>query len=213
MLAARRSQSTPLDFEFAMRRAGLTSRLLKPHLKTPVSFSKTQLRYPPADPEEQIPTTMATLLGKDLSGASEMLGKSYIPKHLPTFPSKHTFKSTDIMTQRENDPRKIREKATEAARHGEEALRRLVKVGKSSDPKGAKMAGSNDERRRQRHKLWEKMMEELAHGKAQSGSIGAAAYGPEEHRIAVDASKQYWRKPTTRSNAVSGMTGNKFSER
>ncbi|KAI9735449.1 MAG: hypothetical protein M1818_006455 [Claussenomyces sp. TS43310] len=201
MLAARRSQTTPLDFEYAMRRAGLTSRLLRPHLKPPIPTSKTCLPYPPADPEEQVPTTMAGLLGKELSGASEMLAKAYIPKHLPSFPSKHTFKTTEVMIEREKDPRKIREEATEAARHGEEALRRLVKVGKSGDHKGPKKTWMKDEKRKRRQDLWEKAMEELAGGVSKNGST-TASFETDEQRIAVDAGKQYWRKAATRQSGL-----------
>ena len=197
MLASRRTHPIPHDFEFAMRKEGLTSRLLKPHLKPPIPSSKTQLSFDgPAGPgpEELVPQIAPGLLGEALSGAADMLTKSYVPKNFPAFPSKHTYKTTPVVTEREKDPRKIREKATEAARHGEEALRRLVKVGKG-DSRVVKKATQRNSKLRGIQSLWEKTMEDFA------GQLGSEVNGEvrketeeEEQLVAVDADKRHWRK-------------------
>jgi hypothetical protein len=136
------------------------------------------------------------LLGNELSGAVDKLTKPFIPKKFPAFPSKHTYKATEVMPERETDPRKIREKATEAARHGEEALRRLVGVGKTGDPKGVRKAFIKNPGTKQRHELWDRAMEDLKANNAQSSSAKAELDGF-ERGILIDASRKYGRQPTS----------------
>jgi hypothetical protein len=140
-------------------------------------------------------------LGEELNGESEKRTKSYIPRQFPSFPSKHTYKSTDVKTERETDPRKIREKATEEARHGEEALRRLVKAGKDLRP--TTRTGNKVTARGMRHQIWEQAMEELAVGKPQ-GKSSAGKYGDEEQCVLVNAAKQYGRRPVMRNKGFRG---------
>jgi transcription initiation factor TFIID subunit 8 len=198
MFSSRRAQTTPLDFEYALRREGLTASLLKPHLKPPVPESKTQLRFDLPEPEELPYQPPAALLGVELSGAPEKDTKKYIPKKFPTFPSTHTFKSTEVKPAREADPRKIREQATEAARHGEEALRRLVKVGKAADHKGARRVSEKSEKHKQRHDLWEKTMNELVLGKMNTLSSKLDGGDAEQKSVIINAGKEYGRKPVAR---------------
>lgn len=192
MLAARRSQPTPPDFEFAMRHMGLTSRLLTPHLKPPVPPSTTELVFRLAEAEAELPHTPAELLGQELNGESDKRTKKYIPAKFPAFPSKHTYKATSVIPDRENDPRKIREKATQAARNAEEALRRLVKVGKTGTH-AAKRGLENDKNKKARNELWEQSM--AAFSKDRSDV--------EEKTISVDAEKRYWRRPVLRTGKSS----------
>jgi hypothetical protein len=63
-----------------------------------------------------------------LSGEDDRATRSYIPKNFPDFPSKHTYSATAVFTERESDTRKIRERATEDGRYGEEALRKLARA-------------------------------------------------------------------------------------
>ncbi len=197
MLSCRRSQPTPLDFEYALRREGLTARLLKPHLKPPVPRSRCLLQFTPAPPQD-LPHRPATeLLGEDLNGESDKLTKSYIPRRFPSFPGKHTYKSTEVKPEREADPRKIREKATEEARHGEEALRRLVNVRKAGDHKDAKKTTGKGTKQSERHKMWQITMEDLAAGKAGLKSTNADL-GVEEQSIRVNAANVNGRKPAAR---------------
>src|ERR1700729_4100723 len=101
MLAARRSAPTPLDFEYALRREGLTANLLKPHLKPPIPADKIKPLFSIVPQEEQVYQPAAGLLGEDLNGESDKRTKAYIPKQFPSFPSKHTYKSTEVKLERE----------------------------------------------------------------------------------------------------------------
>lgn len=197
MLAARRSAPTPLDFEYALRREGLTARLLKPHLKPPIPANKINPPFSLVPQQELVHRPVPGLLGEDLNGESDKRTKTYIPKQFPSFPSKHTYKSTEVKLERETDPRKIREKATEEARHGEEALRRLVKVGKTGDQKYARKGMGNAAKPQKRHEMWEEAMEDLATGKPPAKSFGGSD-GTDEQSILVNSEKPYRRRPVVR---------------
>lgn len=197
MLSSRRAQPIPLDYEYALRRHGLTDRLLRPHLKPPVPRSKSQLTFELPEAEEEHVRAVPELLGKELSGASDKLKMPFIPKKFPAFPSRHTYKATEVMPERETDPRKIREKATEAARHGEEALRRLVSVGKVGDQKGVRKALIKSPAKRLRHELWDKAMEDLRLSSTQNGAPKADQEGTEKG-ILIDAERKYGRQPISR---------------
>ncbi len=201
MLAARRSVPTPLDFEYALRREGLTARLLKPHLKPPIPAHKIEPVFSIVPQEEPVYQPVSGLLGEDLNGEADKRTKSYIPKHFPSFPSKHTYKSTEVKLERETDPRKIREKATEEARHGEEALRRLVKVGKTGDQRYARRGMENAAKSQKSHEMWKQAMDELAAGKPPSRSFGGGD-GTDEQSILVNAEKPYARRPTVRRKGL-----------
>jgi transcription initiation factor TFIID subunit 8 len=198
MLSARRSQPIPVDFEYALRHEGLTASLLKPHLKTPISTAKLQPVFlPPPPAQEIIHRPVAKLLGKELDGDSDKRTKAYIPKKFPSFPSKHTYKSTEVKSDRETDPRKIREKATEEARHGEEALRRLVKVEKAGDQRVIGKDSAKVSKQGTSHQMWEITMKELANGKKRTRSSGGDERD-EEQSIMVNAAKQYGRTTPAR---------------
>jgi len=201
MLAARRSAPTPLDFEYALRREGLTARLLKPHLKPPIDANKIKPLFIPVSQQELVHRPVAGLLGEDLNGESDKRTKGYIPKQFPSFPSKHTYKSTEVKLERETDPRKIREKATEEARHGEEALRRLVKVRKTGDQKYVRKGMENAAKPQKRHEMWEQAMEDLATCKPSTRSFGGGD-GTDEQIILVNAEKPYRRRPAVRRKGL-----------
>ncbi|OBT70461.1 hypothetical protein VE03_00010 [Pseudogymnoascus sp. 23342-1-I1] len=198
MLSCRRAQPIPLDYEYALRRHGLTDSLLRPHLKPPVPRSKTQLVFEVQEPEIQEVQVLPELLGHELSGAVDKLTKPFIPKQFPAFPSKHTYKATEVMPDRETDPRKIREKATEASRHGEEALRRLVGVGKVGDQKGVRKALLKSPARKHRHDLWDLAMQDLKLNTAQTTAAKPELDGS-ERGILIDAGRKYGRQSTTRT--------------
>ncbi|KFY27538.1 hypothetical protein V493_03434 [Pseudogymnoascus sp. VKM F-4281 (FW-2241)] len=198
MHSCRRAQPIPLDYEYALRRHGLTDSLLRPHLKPPVPRSKTQLVFEAAEPEIQDVQVIPELLGKELSGAVDKLTKPFIPKQFPAFPSKHTYKATEVMPDRETDPRRIREKATEASRHGEEALRRLVGVGKVGDQKGVRKALRKSPARKHRHELWDLAMQDLKLNSAQNAAAKPELDGT-ERGILIDAGRKYGRQSTTRA--------------
>jgi transcription initiation factor TFIID subunit 8 len=192
MLSSRRSQPTPIDFEFALRREGLTARLLRPHLKVPIPASKLQPKFTFEPPKGLVYRPAGPFLGEELSGASDKLARRYIPKKFPSFPSKHTYKSTEVKPERESDPRKIRENAIETARHGEEALRRLVKVGKAGDYRLAKKALKRSPKLKRRHELWESAMADLTPRTPTSQPWSDS--DDAERSILVNASKPYGRK-------------------
>lgn len=197
MEASRRAQPILLDFEYSLRRQALTDHLLHPHLKPPVAKELTQLTFELEDVKIDDGGIPPTLLGQELSGEVDKLTKPYIPKKFPAFPSKHTYKATEVMPERESDPRKIREKATEAARHGEEALRRLVGIGKVSDQKGVKKAMIRSQEKRLKHELWEKAMADLT---ASAGNDATKQDGLEQG-VLIDAEKKYCRQPINRTRA------------
>jgi hypothetical protein len=123
MQACRRVQAIPQDFEYALRAHDITLESLLPHLNPPVPISVSQISLPTPPPEPTSTPTFA-FLGPELNDVDDR--PSYIPAHFPPLPSKHTYKATPVFTKREQDPRKIREKATEEGRLGEEALRRIT---------------------------------------------------------------------------------------
>ncbi|PGH08780.1 hypothetical protein AJ79_05879 [Helicocarpus griseus UAMH5409] len=132
MASCRRMQPLPIDFEHALRNNSLSLDYLRPYLKYPPS---TSIQPPPSllptpPPEEPTPRTDLPFLGPDLSGTAHRQRATHIPKHFPNFPSRHTYQETPVFTTRETDPRKIREKATEEGRLGEEALRKLARAAK-----------------------------------------------------------------------------------
>jgi hypothetical protein len=134
MTASRRTQAIPPDFEFALRKMGLTEELLTPHLTHPASpkFTSLQFELAPPGPELSLPTRNQDLIGPELSGVAEKKSRSYIPEHAPPFPPTYTFKSTYVLAERDTDPRKIREKGVEESKIAEGVLRRLGQAGPSS---------------------------------------------------------------------------------
>ena len=128
MASARRTDPIPHDWIYALAGSGLTgSSALEPHLDTgevPASF--LQPYFDPPQPPSPAPPDLEGLLGPELSGKTEKDSKAYIPKHFPPFPSQHTYKSTPVFAQRENDPRIIREKAAEEGIQSEKSLRKLM---------------------------------------------------------------------------------------
>lgn len=197
---ARRAQPTPIDFEYVFACLNLPLASLEPHLKPPVPISKTRVHLEEEPVEEKNSSSVDAVLGKELSGESEKRTKRYIPGNFPSFPSKHTYKWTEKESTRVTDPRQIREEAAKAARQGEEALRRLVNVGKNGKEKNAKKAASKDPRSKARYNLWEATMRDLASEGEASGSgedqivISGEANKHEDRSMIVNAERRYYRK-------------------
>jgi Transcription factor TFIID complex subunit 8 C-term len=128
MLSARRTAPMPTDFESAIRSLNLPwpDDQLKPFTIEPIINPSLLPTPPPEDAfhrEFQLP---ASILGPGLNGRADEWKDNYIPSHLPPFPSQHTYKDTPVFPEREVDPRRIRELATEEGKLGEEALRKLA---------------------------------------------------------------------------------------
>lgn len=229
MLSCRRGRPIPQDFTRALSLHNLTVSSLIPHLQPPVSPSLSQPRLEIATEGEPLQPTLLPFLGPTLSGAIEKDQSPYIPSHFPAFPSKHTYKATPEFTERENDPRAVRERATEEGRLGEEALRRLIGAGKSGEDRhsglshGKGLAGSQQKR----DEIWLKTLMAVSqeenppnvdleigiggHERARS----SGKHGPEstseklELGTVVNWEKAYWRvgavghDPKLRRNSIS----------
>ncbi|RAO73250.1 uncharacterized protein BHQ10_009262 [Talaromyces amestolkiae] len=132
MIAGRRIQPIPQDFEFALQQAYVGTEELEPYIKATKAekIIPTLLPSPPPEEDEDVFGAFSDIpvLGKELSGEDERQRTSYIPAHFPHFPSKHTYRFTPVYTERETDPRRIRELGMEDSRHGEEALRKLARA-------------------------------------------------------------------------------------
>lgn len=151
MLSSRRIQPIPQDFEHALTRNHLSPDDLLPFLKSPSTIKPTPTLLPSPPPEEDSFKGIS-FLGPQLSGEDDRARSAHIPKHFPEFPSKHTYRHTPVFTERESDPRKIRERATEDGRHGEEALRKLARAAFQDNQLGS--AGREK-------KLWGRRMESM----------------------------------------------------
>jgi len=127
MLSNRRTQPIPQDFVAALADIGVLPHQLMEHVKLKLPQNVTQ--PPIAPPEHDDPKTehQEGLLGAQLSGQKS--GMKWVPAHLPDLPSKHTYQHTPIYTERENDARKIRERATEEGVLAEQAMRKLLVKG------------------------------------------------------------------------------------
>jgi len=192
MLSARRSQPTPLDFEYALSEFNLPGSSLEPHLRPPIPKAKTHIQLEAMPMQEPPKTTPAALLGVELNGELDKNQKHYIPKRFPSFPSKHTYKWTEKPSARETDPRKIREEAAKAARQGEEALRRLTKVAKAGKEKDVKNAASKDPSSKERHEIWEKTMQEFSMGKRDL--LAGKVEEEDDRSMIVNADRRFYRK-------------------
>ena len=152
MNASRRVQPIPPDFEHAFGRVNISLDSLRPLLKTSISDVPTPILLPPSPPPEDELIRKIPFLNT-LREEEKTEARPYIPKHFPDLPSKHTYSSTPILTERDNDPRKIRERAAEDGRHGEEALRKLAAAAFRGDNVGT---SSGKEK-----KLWGRRMESM----------------------------------------------------
>ncbi|KAF2099676.1 hypothetical protein NA57DRAFT_55621 [Rhizodiscina lignyota] len=126
MASSRRRQPIPHDFIRALAHHNLTSSSLEPHVKVPIPplLAQQPILGPP--PDEPVPPNLDAMLGDELNGKAEKKERKYIPKHFPGLPSKHTWQATPVFPKREEDPRKIRERATEEGVLVEQALRKLM---------------------------------------------------------------------------------------
>lgn len=158
MLSARRAAPIPLDFEAAIRCLDLPwpDDQLRPFTTQPTINPPLLPTPPPEDEfhrEFQLPTS---LLGPGLDGRAEQRKDRFIPSHLPPFPSQHTYKDTPVFPNREVDPRRIRELATEEGKLGEEALRKLAGAVKAENTISAEPeTRHNDTTKIQKGRSWQ----------------------------------------------------------
>ncbi|KAL9620909.1 MAG: hypothetical protein Q9160_004562 [Pyrenula sp. 1 TL-2023] len=124
MYACRRIQPLPIDLEYALKATATRIDSLLPELNEGHNERRPSLL--PTPPPEDTDRASLSFLQDDDRSVAERKSLRYIPTTFPPFPSKHTYKHTSVYTDRERDPRRIRELATEEGRLGEQALRKLV---------------------------------------------------------------------------------------
>ncbi|KAL2825021.1 hypothetical protein BDW59DRAFT_172529 [Aspergillus cavernicola] len=168
MLSSRRLQPIPPDFEYALKRHSLPVDSLHPYLKPSPKIEPipTQLPSPPSEDDDDFKTL--PFLGPQLSGEDDRVRSPYIPKHFPEFPSKHTYRHTPVFTERERDPRKIRERAADDGRHGEEALRKLARAAFKDNQPGS--GGSDKKQWGRKTESFEGMFEKTVKGLSKKAS-------------------------------------------
>lgn len=216
MLSSRRLQPIPHDFEHALKRVRITPDDLQPYLRTTKPVAPVPSLLPSPPPEDEVTRKLPFL--NALKGEEGLTNRSYIPKHFPDFPSKHTYSATAVFTERDSDPRKIRERAAEDGRHGEEALRKLASaafrdIPASSSSKDKKLWGRRME---SMETMFEKTVKGLAKklqkdqlasaptGAAMTSAMeidsGAKASWNLEMGPIVNCERDLWRRATTASS-------------
>ena len=163
MTSSRRTDTVAHDWVYALTTVGLRgSGVLDQHLDTgDIPPALLQPHFEPPAPQEAPPPDTNSLLGSKLSGKADKDTRPYIPSHFPAFPSKHTYKATPVFTNRENDPRKIREKATEEGILAEQSLRKLMAAQKAGIQKQNAGKRKRSKRMKESDKLWQEAMTDL----------------------------------------------------
>lgn len=128
MLAARRTAPIATDFESAIQVFDIPrpdDQLGSYQSNPPINPAL----YPTPPPDDEFHTTVelpSSFLGPELDGQGQLKRFSFTTKGLPELPSAHTYKNTPVYPYREGDTRKIRERATQEGKLGEQALRKLA---------------------------------------------------------------------------------------
>lgn len=219
MLSCRRTQAIPQDFLQALHTHQLSLRSLLPHLDPPVSPSRTQFPLE-MDTVQVNDDQHLRFLGPLLNADPDEKLRAYVPKHFPELPSKHTYKATPDYAEHEQDPRKVREKATEEGRLGEEALRRLVSAGAGSIAQDSPQGRGTQSARALRDQVWMETMQAVTQGpdgmdldmesgigkgKQKEGDLpSVSSFRLGRIGSAVNAEKKYWRKPAPQRREANG---------
>ena len=214
MLSCRRTEPIPQDFLQALHTHQLSLRSLIPHLDPPVPPERSQFPLQ-SEPVQEDEYQQLRLLGPILNDTPNEQLKSYVPQHFPELPSSHTYKSTTDFPNRDVDPRKVRERATEEGRLGEEALRRLVGASSRTPATDSQQCQSLQNSRKRREQMFTETMAALTEGSTEAmeidGGVEDGGKGKQKERDAVDqdfrsgrlhsavnAEKRYWRTPAHR---------------
>ncbi|KAI1909947.1 hypothetical protein LOZ65_006449 [Ophidiomyces ophidiicola] len=134
MASCRRTQPIPQDFEHALAQHSVSLDSLHAHVKRQRKPKQPPTLLPTPPPETIPPIKNYTFMGPELDSTTDVHSYSYIPKHFPKFPGRHTYCETPVYPARETDPKKIRERATEEGRLGENALKKLAPPVQDSHP-------------------------------------------------------------------------------
>lgn len=206
MLASRRIHPIPQDFLQALHSNQLSLRALIPHLNPPVPSHQSQLPLTRDLTESEGQQEYRSISSFTVPAQSAQ-PKKYIPKHFPLLPDNHTYQANPVYPVREQDARKIRERATEDGRLGEEALRKLVSASVSQRPRGATAAGKPLSGRAQRDQMWRETMiavaqQDQAGGDSQMMGLDVGNDDKAKDSLAmlghlssaVNSEKRFWRK-------------------
>lgn len=210
MFISRRVQPIPQDFDYAIDWAGLRYDELESYLR-PVMPPELVLPQLPSPPPEEIDPPLLSSLDPALRGTPSQAQRGMLPAHFPALPGKHTYQATPVFTERQADPKSMREKATEEARLGEEALRRLLAASNATHPRpGGGAAGASSSRPQtggKRVKLgwWQGDGEEMWQNTLSKLMEGDDAASPGDITGLVNFEKQYWRKGAGKDRRDGGM--------
>lgn len=211
MLSCRRTSPVPQDFLQALHTHQLSLRALLPHLDPPVPPQRSQFSLQADAPRDDDHQQLA-LLAPILNGALAEQANGYVPKHFPSFPSRHTYKATADFPEREINPRKVRERATEEGRLGEEALRRFIGTGFGHATQATSQQQPSKSMRAKREAMFMETMAAVSEGgegameidmdlgtsskgKQKQEDLEGRALGKGRLQSAVNSEKNYWRKP------------------
>ena len=220
MLSCRRTQAIPQDYLQALHTHQLSLKSLLLHLDPPINPSRTQFPIQ-MGPAQQNDEQHLRFLGPLLNADPEGKLRAYVPKHFPELPSKHTYKATPEYAEHEQDPRKVREKATEEGRLGEEALRRLVGAGAGQSAQKPQQGRKTQNARAVRDQMWMETMQAVTQGAPDGmdldmeSGIGkgkqkerdpppASSFGCGRLGSAINAERRYWRKPAPQRKEPNG---------
>ncbi|KAL2855358.1 hypothetical protein BJY01DRAFT_231681 [Aspergillus pseudoustus] len=199
MLSSRRVQPIPNDFEYALKRHHLSVNSLLPYLQPPAKIEPIPTQLPSPPPEEEDDFKVLPSLG--LSGEDDRTRSPYIPKHFPEFPSKHTYRHTPVFTERERDPRKIRERAADDGRHGEEALRKLARAAFKDNQPGS--GGRDKKPWGRKGESFDSMFEKTVKGLSKKAQRGPVLGGPSA--MEIDAGAAETEAKPGRSKGLAGI--------
>ncbi|KAL8668620.1 MAG: hypothetical protein Q9168_006761 [Polycauliona sp. 1 TL-2023] len=222
MLSCRRTECIAPDFLQSLHIHQLSLRALLPHLAPPVRRKKAQITLV-QDIKQEEEHCDHRFLGAELNGTADQETRSYIPRHFPSLPSKHTYQATREFPTREEDPRKIRERAAEEGRLAEEALRRLISAKSNDRPRTLRGGRSGKSTREQRDDLWKETMQaatslpipqqsrdadamDLNSSTTGLGLPGKTMINDGRISSAVNAEQKYWRRAAPAR--ASGQGGN-----
>lgn len=187
----------PEDFELVLEKFNIPVWTLLPHLENPIPKEKLEpTYYDPVVEDVSYLQKERPFLGEELSGQQEKDQRPWIPKHFPPFPSPFTYKYTPVEPKVDHSKEKAQAEAD--ARKAEQALRRINRAARISQQKELKAVAERDMLSRQRHSMWEDVMNELL---PESGS-GPAGELPDiaDHSTIVDFGAKYARHDVPKNN-------------
>ncbi|KAI0407742.1 hypothetical protein F4802DRAFT_525458 [Xylaria palmicola] len=201
--AARRADPIPTDFDAALRYHNLPLCSLKPHLKNPVPKQLLEPTfYDPVIENTTYLESTPPVLGDELDGKYEKEERPWIPKHFPSFPSKHTYRYTPAGPP-PKDTEKTRAEAQAGARKAEMALRNINRAAKMTRQKELKEVAQRNPQSKQRHDAWEGLMKSfLPRRRAVDAAMEVA-----DHSTIVNANAKYGRKELPRTNRRAALEG------